>query len=78
MKLEELGEALQSFACDVTEGSVVVSAALVVWEEVQFDEDGDVMRRVKYAIPIESTSMSAATGLATLACDALRRDINDE
>ena len=78
MAFSDLRDAVQDFACELAEESVIVNVALIAWEEVSYDDDGDIIHRVRYAIPTDNVNMSTATGLATLARDALLRDINGE
>lgn len=73
--LEKLNAAINEFAQSQrdpeTDGDqgFIVSNALVVWEQVAYTDEGQVMARFRYTVPTTSTG-SAALGLV-VAADAM-------
>src|SRR5688500_2465734 len=49
--LDVLREAVQEFANSRTEVPKLVDHALLLWEAVSFDDDGEAYRSVHYAVP---------------------------
>lgn len=79
--LEALRDAVQAFANaqgDDDDGPVLVDVAVVLWEQVRYDEDGRVMRRIRYACPTDNFSMTSGLGLIEAGGHLVRRDILDE
>lgn len=72
--LATLAAALQDFANHEAGEPVLVDTALVVWELITYDDDGDVQRRITYAVPTHNFSMSSSMGLVDAAKELLRRD----
>lgn len=73
--IERLNAAVTEFANATSEGPVLVDVALVIWEQVTYDEDGDVTRRIQYAVPTDNFSLSGGLGLIEVASEYVRRDI---
>jgi len=62
--LDTLKAAINQYANTIsTHGPVLVDISLVIWEEVLYDEDGDVARSINYATPSDTFSLSSALGL---------------
>lgn len=76
--LDTLHAAIQAFsnslADDTTEVGVVM-AALVVWEEVSFSDDGETQRATHYAATGDQATPNGSIGLATNLLRTLERDI---
>lgn len=74
--LDRLNAAVAEFANATSNlGPVLVDVALVVWEQVSYDEDGDVQRNIQYAIPADNFSLSSGLGLLEASREYVRRDI---
>lgn len=72
--LETLHAAVQTFVNETHEHAVVVQHALVVWEQVRLDDDGEALRELRYSLPSDGASLAGALGLATAADQMIRRD----
>jgi hypothetical protein len=71
-----LAEAVQSFVSSMGDGdSVLVSQALVIYEVVGFDEDGNTWRKVSYTCPTDNFSLTGALGLVDAGRFYIRRAI---
>lgn len=75
--LAELADAIQTFVNSFAEGPELVDSAVVVWEAVSFDDDGQAQRRIRYCVPTANFSMSSAIGLLSAGTHYVRRDILD-
>jgi hypothetical protein len=74
-ELDALAAAVQTFA-NAREGApVIVGCALVVWEQAQYDDDGRVLRALRYALPMDATTMAGGLGLAVSADALIRADL---
>lgn len=76
--LERLNAAVAEFANHIAEKAVLVDVALLVWEQVSYDEDGDVGRAIRYAVPTDNFSLSSGLGLLEASREYVRRDILGE
>lgn len=77
-QLMALNQAVQDFSnaiCEDASQQGIVTQALVVWEEVSFNENGDPFRRVYYAVPGENFALSGAIGLCVMGLEQLKGDI---
>lgn len=72
--LDKLNAAIQEFALTRTEEPCLIDVAVVAWEAVSYDEDGDVQRQIRYAIPTDNFSISAVLGLLDAARTLVRHD----
>jgi hypothetical protein len=74
--LARVAQAIQEYvnAQDDATGALVDNA-LVVWEEVGFDGDGDATRRIRYMVPTDNFTLSGSLGLLEAAGAYLRRDV---
>lgn len=59
---------------------VIISHAVVLWEEVTYGDDGEPAVAQQYCIPSEGFSPAATTGLTILGRRLIERDVfrNDE
>ena len=73
-EVQELATAVQKFVAATQEGALV-SQALVLWESVSFDEEGDTVRSVSYCVPTDNFSLTGGLGLLDAAQVYIRRDI---
>jgi hypothetical protein len=73
--LEVLNAAVTAFANELADQPVLVDVAVVLWEQVSYDEDGDVGRRIRYAVPTDNFSLSSGLGLIEAGGEYVRRDI---
>lgn len=76
--LERLHAAIQEHSNDLCEDDSdagVVGHALVVWEETQFGEDGEVHKMMTYATTGDGAAPSASLGLAVYGLERLKRDV---
>ncbi len=76
--LEVLHLAIQTFSNSLcTDSSQVglVTAGLVVWEESQFDEDGDTARSVHYAATGDGSTPGLSIGLAYIGLERVSSDV---
>lgn len=73
--IQPLAEAVQAFANEVAEAPELVDNAIVVWESVSYNEDGDVQRCIRYAVPTENFTMSGTLGLLEAGAFYVRRDM---
>lgn len=76
--IESVAKMLQEFAVECAGHPVIVDTAVVVWEEVRLDEDGEAERRIQYTVPMDNWSMSGTLGLLEAAREFVRRDILGE
>lgn len=76
--LDDLQAAVQAFVNKQVETPTLVDNALVVWEEVSYDEDGITQRRIRYCVPTDNFSLSGTLGLLEAASEYVRRDILGE
>ncbi len=76
--IEALNAAVTAFANANSDRPVLVDVALVVWEQVSYDEDGDVGRCIRYAVPTDNFSLSGGLGLLEASREYVRRDILGE
>lgn len=76
--LEKLDDALREFAQtladDEERGQIFVSSSFVCWEQTWYDEDGENLYLIKYALPGATTGASAV-GVARLGTKALEHDL---
>lgn len=73
-------DALQAFVNTIEEEApVLLRGAVVAWESMIYDEDGDAMFKVNYAA-LPNTSMASTIGILSLGTDLAKRDmlIDDE
>lgn len=73
--LDRLNAAVAEFANETAGKPVLVDVALLVWEQVSYDEDGDVGRAIRYAVPTDNFSLSGGLGLLEASREYVRRDI---
>lgn len=73
--LDTLAEAVQVFANSLTDQPELLDNALVIWEAVSFDEDGETQRCIRYAVPTPNFTMSGTLGLLRAGEHYIRRDI---
>lgn len=73
--LEVLNAAVATFANQLGGRPVLVDVAVVLWEQVSYDDDGDVGRRIRYAVPTDNFSLSSGLGLIEAGGEYVRRDI---
>ncbi len=73
--LDTLAEALQVFANHITDTPELIDNALILWESVSFDDDGDTQRCIRYAVPTPNFTMSGTLGLLEAGKYYLKRDI---
>lgn len=70
-RLTKLRDAIQEFANGSSElkggGPVLVDISVVVWEEVSYNEEGNINREVRYSVPSDNWSPSAAVGVLRIA-----------
>lgn len=76
--LEALNRAVQDFSNAISSDpsqAGVVTQAIVVWEEMSINEEGNTKRGVYYAVPTDNFSMSGAVGLLRIATIKVEDDI---
>lgn len=73
-EVEGLAAAVQAFVAQRSDGALV-SQALVVWEAMSFDEDGEAQRQISYSCPTDNFSLSGGLGLLDAGRYYIRRDI---
>lgn len=76
-EVETLAAAVQAFVAERSDGALV-SQALVLWEAVSFDEDGETSRQIAYTCPTDNFSLSGGLGLLEAGRHYIRRDILGE
>ena len=78
--LEVLSQAVQAFVNTQVDRPTIVDSALLLWEEVSYDDDGDgdVQRSMNYANTTDNFSLSSALGLLEASREHVRRDILGE
>lgn len=81
-ELEALRLAVERFAAaahaDACPDQGMVTQALLVFETVCFDPDGEAARAISYAVPTDNFSLSGALGLIDVARFYVRKDILGE
>lgn len=77
--LEALQRAIQEHASQQDEDSdhtsVIVTNAIVIWEQSGLHEDGTMCTQVLYSVPTDSLSITASLGLIEAGGTYVRRDI---
>jgi hypothetical protein len=76
--LNALREAVEKFAASAVDSDgegQIVSQALLIYETVGFDSDGDPYRSIRYSIPTDNFSMSGGLGLIEAARYYIRQAI---
>jgi hypothetical protein len=71
--LARLAEALQEHV-NAQEDDGLVVQAVIVYETVNIEEDGETVRRVAYTIPTDNFAISGALGLCDAGRHLIRRD----
>jgi hypothetical protein len=73
--LDRVATALQDFVNEIDDQApVLLRGAVVAWESMIFDEDGDAMFKVNYAA-LPNTSMASTIGILDLANDVAKHDM---
>lgn len=72
--LEKVTAAVKEFIQAVNDEPVIVRGAVVCWETMAFDEDGDANYTVNYT-SLPETSMAETIGILDIAMDVVREDI---
>jgi hypothetical protein len=67
-------EAIQALVNAIEDEPHLLDCAVVIWEAVSFAEDGETQRCIRYAVPTDNFSMSAALGLLEAGKHYIRRD----
>lgn len=73
--LQALGEAVQEFVNATSDEPLMLSQAIVIYEVVTFDGNGDPTRAIDYACPTDNFSISGGLGLVDAGRFYVRRDI---
>lgn len=73
--VERLKDAIQNYATIRGNRNCVVTEAVVVYEEMVFDDDGEAMRAVNWSIPTDNFSLAGAIGLLDLGAEYIKRDL---
>jgi len=73
-ELTALREAIQALANAVEDEPHLLDNAVVIWEAVSFDDDGDPQRCIRYAVPTDNFTISGTLGLIEAGKFYLRRD----
>lgn len=73
--LDDLNAAVQTFANHVADGPELVDHAIVVWEAASYDDDGNVQRCIRYAVPTDNFTLSGTLGLLEAGNFYVRRDM---
>ena len=71
----EVTEALQKFINATSEDAALLDIALVTYEVVKFDDEGQSVRSIDYLVPTPNFSPSGAIGLAEVGRTLLRTQI---
>ena len=67
--------AIQNLLNAIEDEPHLLDSAVVVWEAVSYDEDGDAQRCISYTVPTDNFSMSSILGLLEAGKHYIRRDI---
>lgn len=70
-----LKEAIQHYINEHSDRPTMLDQAVVIWEEVGFDDDGEPFRMVNWTIPTDNFSLAMAVGLCDLGRAYIQRDI---
>lgn len=73
--VKKLQDAIQNFINVHSDQPMMLDQAVVVWEEVGFDENGVAVRGTQYCIPTDNFSMAMAIGLCDIGGAKIRRDL---
>ena len=73
-ELNALRDAIQDLANAIEDEPHLLDNAVVIWESVSFDEDGDPQRSIQYAVPTDNFTLSGTLGLIEAGKFYLRRD----
>lgn len=71
--LEKLNDLIQQFVNELEEQAVILRGAVVVWETMVFDDDGDPLFKVNYA-SMPNTTMAQTAGLFDMGRGVLDED----
>lgn len=76
--VQKLERAIQIYLNEVSdEAPVLLDTCIVVWEQVNYAADGDIMRQVNYTVPTDRASFGAAVGLLDIGITLVKRDFID-
>lgn len=76
--LDVLNAAVTTFVNSNADRPTLVDVALVIWEEVSCDDNGQAQRSIDYAVPTDNFSLSGGLGLIEAAGEYVRRGILGE
>lgn len=73
--IDRVARALQDFVNDIDdEAPVLIRGAVIAWESMRYDDDGDALFKVSYAT-VPNTSMASVIGILDLATDVAKSDM---
>ena len=73
-ELVAVRDAIQQLANAVEDEPHLLDNAVVIWEAVSFDEDGETQRAIRYAVPTDNFTISGTLGLIEAGKFYVRRD----
>lgn len=72
---QNLAKAIQDYVNAHSDEPRMVDVAVVLWEDVGYDPNGEPSRCVQYLVPTDNFSMAFAAGLCDLGKAYIMRDI---
>lgn len=72
---QNLAKAIQDYVNAHSDEPRMVDVAVVIWEDVGYDSNGEPSRCVNYVVPTDNFSLTSATGLCDLGKAYIMRDI---
>lgn len=73
--LGELQTIIQRLAQSLEDEPIMVDVSLVIWEQVAVSPDGEVFRKIQYALPSDNFSPAVALGLVQAGLRIISKDL---
>lgn len=73
-ELDAVRDSIQGLVNAIEDEPHLLDSAVVIWEAVSYSDDGEPQRCIRYAVPTDNFSMSAALGLLEAGKHYIRRD----
>ena len=74
---DKMVKLLQEWINEGEDQPVLIDVAVVVWEQMTYNGDGDVIRKVNYSTLTLNAGLASTAGLLDLGRDVLSQDLFD-
>lgn len=75
---ERMTALLQEWINEGEDRPVLVDVAVVVWEQMSYDDDGEVIRKVNYSTLTLNAGLASTAGLLDIGRGVLEQDLFDD